>query len=354
MILHTCPHCKASAFYAAELEGAVHCHSCGGAFELSAFTKTDKAASVRLIRGLPVFAQRITRSRVFQNGGLSAAGAFAAWLLLSWIGVIPDNLRIVNRRTIDVDEWETVLQAVGLVTGGVPKPGGGIVFAAAETGFLVSNDGFVLTSAKLEPVLEFADLPAMLGEGHDLADNPGLARPSLERLLFYEFVFRNHALYGLGDPLRTWVFLNGQRYEAEVVLADDVAGFAVLKLEGKFPYRFELEDNLDEELLNREVRAVGLQANPRDLRTGPVTAATVATTKGTVSRKFKDDSGTHWMEHTAAITPYSRGGPLLTGSTAIAINAGGQPGIYRAISIAPHANRIDKAIREWREKHKKG
>lgn len=368
MILHICPHCNASSFYPADLQGTVHCHSCGRPFDLSAFTRTEKATWVRFTQALPPFAKRVVGSRVARYGVLSVVGVVALWLVTSWVGVIPDAARLVNRRTVSLKKWDTVVEAIVLVAAGAPKSGGGIEFLAAGSGFVISNDGFIVTTAHLEPVprlpsgarLASADLwyaslieqdlasRAFVFRDHSfyLADLPA----DLRRQVFRIVATSKPGLVGEDLSLRTWVFLNGRRYDAEVVLADSVSGFAVLKIDGDARYRFVLPKTGAAGLLNKEVSALGFQALPPDLRTVSITGAMIAATRGAISRTFKDDAGTEFIEHTAAIEPYNNGGPLLVGETAVGINSGGVPGIYRAISTAPYATKIETTLREWREK----
>ena len=96
MILHTCPHCRGTSFYTANLGDAVHCHQCGRPFELSPFTRTEKGALVRTVQSLPPLAWRLAQSRALRDGALGAMGLVILWLGASWFGVIPDAVRLVT------------------------------------------------------------------------------------------------------------------------------------------------------------------------------------------------------------------------------------------------------------------
>jgi hypothetical protein len=76
----------------------------------------------------------------------------------------------------------------------------------------------------------------------------------------------------------------------------------------------------------------------------------LSVTRGTISRVFVDKLGTEWIEHSAAIgRSGGTGGPLLLGDTIIGINIETDAGISRAVSVLPHRERIDRAIKRWKQ-----
>jgi S1-C subfamily serine protease len=319
MILHTCPHCANQSMYSAEAEGPTHCRSCGQAFELSEFTKTKPGLVVSAIRALHDALNRVRQSTATIYAGGAAAALLVLWAAISAFGLIPDELRLINRRFVHLDDETRVNAAVGIVTTGIAKAGGQIEFVSAGTAWAVSNDGFMVTNRHVVD-------PASFVLGDRLPQDVSNAIKTL----------------------KTWVYLNRKRFDCHVVAVDTVSDIALIHVEADLPYRFYLGDGDEVKRLNVEVTALGYHEMPDDTRRH-VFETPLARTTGTIARVYRDQAGTGWFEHTAAVKPGASGGPLLLGDVVIGINTKGEGSISRALDVAPFRNWIYRNMNEWRD-----
>jgi len=301
MILHTCPKCQMACLYSVGLGDEVNCHSCGARFTLTRFNRTDKDALTRIVQSAHLKAQALRSSRRL----LFAAGTLAAlvvlWLPASILGLLPDEWRVVNRRFASVAEESQLSESVALVAVGSADGHLGAVLEDVFTGVAITNDGFLLTSQVVARLTPFQDV---------------------------------------------WVFVAGRRYEAQVVGADKIADFAIIKIEAKLKYRFPIARANVISRYNVPVVAIGQQ--PVEGIRSPMNWP-LAITRGTISRVFSDDIGTEWIEHSAAIGERGRGGPLILDDRVIGVNSSSDFGISRAVAIGGYRDRIWQMIRTWRE-----
>lgn len=321
MILHTCPHCNGSSLYPIDRRGSVNCHSCGKEFPLSAFSKADPDKGVRFVRAVRGTIHRAAKSRIVIYATAGLASLLVIWFAISVFGLIPDEMRIVNRRFAAPDDWSRVEQAVGLLAIGTPTGDGGIRFLAYGTAWSISNDGFMLTSKHVADGAALAALTAMEGV-------PGSPQP------------------------RLWVYLDKQRLDAELVSVDSVADLAIIKVDSDLPYRFRLASKSFMPRLNAEIVAVGFQELGVEVQSA-VMNTPLRGTQGTISRVFSDAVGTHWIEHTAPIGQGSSGGPLFLDGIVVGMNTAGTDGIYRALALGPLRDRIASRVDEWRRARKR-
>ena len=314
MTLHTCPHCHASFLYPDDLEGKTNCRLCGQAFELSAYTRAKPSAAVRAVQSLRAAGRRARSSPTTIYVMAAVATLVVLWVVLSVFSFIPDEIRLVNRRFVSLDTWCRVERAVGLVGVGIPSEHGQIAFISCGTAWAISNDGFMVASKHILPPFS---LP--------------LATPM--------------------GSVRMWVYINKRRIDAQLVWNDVVADIALLKVDSYLPYRFKVGRERRVKRLNVEVVAVGFQEMPTAVES-KVIDTDLASTTGRISRVFQDDAGTYWLEHTAPLKAGSSGGPLLLGDTVVAINTGGEKGIYQALDATVYRDKIFKEMKGWRDRQK--
>jgi len=312
VILHTCPHCNGSSFYPEVLRGQTNCRSCGQPFELSQLTRAHPNSFVSAFLTIQRAARKARSAPATIYAAASVATLFVVWIVLSVFGFIPDEIRFANRRFVSLDNWERAKQAVGLVAVGIPNERGDIAFLSYGTAWAICNDGFMLTNKHI--VL--------------LATKP----PETP----------------LGE-VRTWVYVDKQRINADVVWADVVADIAVLKVDDYLPYRFRVGGKNTIQHLNVEVAAVGFQEMPTKVES-TVMDTELASTKGTVSRVYQDAVGTAWIEHTAPLKGGSSGGPLILDGRVIGINTTGEHGIYQALDLGPYRDKVFEVVKEWRDR----
>lgn len=306
MISHTCPHCGAQLLYAPDVTGPTHCRACGREFELSALTKSRPNAAVAawLATGRALRRIRESTLTIYIGGGL--LGLVLLWVVLSAFGLLPDAVRIVNRRYVSLNDWDRVTHAVGIAATGSAHLDGTIAFDAMGTAWAVSNDGFMLTN-----------------------------RHVISRSSLFD---------------RIWVYLDHKRYDAELVATDSVADIALIKVNGYLPYRFRVASAQAPPRLNLPVSALGYQEMPADAGTMMIETP-LATTQGQISRVYSDQSGTRWIEHTAAVKHGSSGGPLISNDVVIGINTKQEFGITSALDVAPFHEWMQTAIDDWRQRH---
>jgi len=152
-----------------------------------------------------------------------------------------------------------------------------------------------------------------------------------------------------------WVFLNGEKYIAEVEHISDSYDLAVLKLDHRFLHPFRLSESdtvsrgtdvfalgfpgaarsaLSTEEMLEDVRrenaedSVNKAFKPRDFE--------FILTTGSVSRSTEESEGRKWIQHNADINPGNSGGPLTTNDgTVVGINTLGQreaSGVFFSLS----------------------
>lgn len=299
MILHTCPDCGTPGFYASDLQGEVNCRSCGKAFELSRFTKTEKDSLVKFVESMRASAEGVRRSRALVYCFTGILLLVIVWAGVSTLGVIPDEWRILNRRFTGLDNQDAIEQSIGLVAIGEVGEGGAIAFASFGTAFAVANDGYMLTS--------------------------------------------KHVVDHVPSGSSIWVYINKRRLDARLVAQEMVDDWAILKVEEDLPYRFRLAARGTIGRLNVEVTALGFQETLADVPS-TVTDTPLARTTGSISRIYNDKVGTEWIEHTAALNPGSSGGPLLVDDIVVGLNTGGKPGVYRALSVGAFRKKLWRMI----------
>lgn len=315
MILHTCPHCNNSAMYALDAEGSTHCRSCGQEYTLSQFTRTKPNAFVQTIRSGQ---QALTRARSSPTTVYVLAGIVTLaiiWIILSIVGVLPDEVRALNRRFVRISDWDRVQKATGLLAIGVPKLNGEIEFFGYGTAWAISNDGFMVTN---NHVITGAKLAAV---GNDVR---------------------------IGD-MRLWIYVEQERIDAEIVWSDQVADIALLKVDEYVPFRFRMAGSALRVQLNVAVLAIGFQKMPGEVASH-VIETELASTSGAVSRLIQDSAGTRWIEHTAPLQSGSSGGPLVLNDRVIGMNTKGEFGVYQALDIGAYRAKLLKAAQNWRDK----
>lgn len=300
MILHTCPKCHTPCLYALELGAAVNCLSCGSAFTLTRFTKTEKDAFARFIESAQSKTQAARTSRRLLYAGVAVASTLIIWLGISAFGFIPDEWRVVNRRFASVTKESHLKSAVGLVAIGRGTGTDGDVFQKYLTAVAITNDGFMLTSKHITVSDLFLD---------------------------------------------AWVFVDGKRLDARIVGADKIADFALLKVDGTFARKFPLAQGSGATQLNVGVHAIGFEPLEKSIRSPGEWP--LAVTNGTISRTYADDLGTRWIEHSAVLGERSRGGPLILNDVLIGLNIDSKSGITRAVALAPYYEAISRMIDEW-------
>jgi hypothetical protein len=308
LVPYTCPYCKASSLYPPGQRGLTHCRSCGSAFALSQMNRTHPNPAVKVLRDIREGWHRARTSRVTIYCGAGLLALLVVWLALSAFGFLPDELRLVNRRFVALSDWKHVEQAVGLVALGAADGEGGITFVQYGTAWAVSNDGFMLTSKHV------------------------LTPP--EALL--------HA------PLGAWVYLNHERYDAQLVWQDSVADVALLKIDAYIPYRFRIAPTGSVQRLNVPVRVIGFQKMPTEVDS-TVRDTPLASTDGTISRLYQDKVGTHWIEHSAPVKAGGSGGPVLLGDRAIGLSCTGDRGYYQALDATAYRDKIFTLVKEYRK-----
>lgn len=308
MIPFTCPHCKASSLYPPEQRGRTHCRSCGAAFVLSQMNRTHPNPAVKLIRDLIRTFQTARTSRATIYSGAGAAALLLVWLALSVFGFLPDEIRLVNRRFVNLDDWKRIQKAVGLVAVGAADGQGDIVFLQYGTAWAVSNDGFLLTCKHVLP--------------------PPEAQAHL--------------------PLRTWVYLNNERFDAELVWQDTVTDLALLKVDAYIPYRFRIAPKGSVQRLNVPVRVIGFQEMPEQVDS-TVRDTPLASANGTISRLYQDKVGTWWIEHTAPVIAGGSGGPVALGDSVVGLSCTGDRGYYQALDTTVYGEKISKVIKDFRK-----
>jgi S1-C subfamily serine protease len=262
---------------------------------------------VRALQSANVTLRRGLRSKPALYSLAGAALAMVSWGGVSWLGLVPDEWRVFNRRFASLDNRDTLTDAIGLVVVGQPGSGGTISYRSLGTAVAITNDGYMLTS--------------------------------------------KHVLQGEAQG-KIWVYLNKRRFDARAVGEDSVADWAMLKVDDDLRYRFKMAGPGAIACLNVPVSALGFQETIADV-TSPLTDPPVAVTQGTVSRVYSDVVGTEWIEHTAALKAGSSGGPLVLDDVLVGINVGGSDGIYRALSVGAISANIQKVIKRARAKDRK-
>jgi len=131
----------------------------------------------------------------------------------------------------------------------------------------------------------------------------------------------------------------------QVVGADKLADFGIIKASGSFAQRFRLAGPDAISRLNVAVQAIGYEPLEKEIRS-PIEWP-LAITSGTVGRTYSDDVGTKWIQHSAAIGERSRGGPLVFHDLVVALNVSSSSGITRALAIAPYRGDISRMIGQW-------
>jgi len=306
LILHTCPSCQTPCLYTGELGQEVSCRSCGSRFTLDRANRTDKDRVTRFFESARLKAEAARSSRRLVIAGAVVLGLVMCWFGASVFGLIPDEWRMLNRRFASVTNESSLSKVVGLIAVGRQDAKKGAVFEAYFSAVAISNDGFMLTSK-------------------------GVSDKSVLK--------------------RVWLFLDERRLEAEVVGADSIADFAVIKVDAELELRFPLAKPNAITRYNIPVVAVGHDAvsdvsSPMDWP--------LAITRGTISRVFTDDLGTRWVEHSAAVGKHGQGGPLILNDEIIGINTAPSGNLNRAIEIGGYRERINRMIEGWREKPASG
>jgi S1-C subfamily serine protease len=129
-----------------------------------------------------------------------------------------------------------------------------------------------------------------------------------------------------------WVFFGGTKHEAQIAYSSGKYDFSILKVASFAGKPFRLS-GLAEQKRGLAVIACGYPGaassfagalsgakEPGNLKTFKANIAEYfekrdfeyVRTDGTISKVFKEDNGTAWIQHTAAINPGNSGGPLMT------------------------------------------
>jgi S1-C subfamily serine protease len=227
-----------------------------------------------------------------------------SWFVLSIVGLIPDEMRVVNRRFVDERDSASVTSATGLLAIGIVSEAGEVTFIASGTAWAISNDGFLLTARHIV--------------------RPGLGWLSANT-----------------DLLRVWVFINKRRLDARVVWEDSISDLALVKCAEPcyVPKRYRLASESTTIPSNAAITTIGFPEMPIDVE-APMLETELSFTAGTVSRAFADAAGTRWFEHTAPTKPGSSGGPVMAGVRVIGLNVKREDGTTQALDLRLYRSRI--------------
>ena len=148
-------------------------------------------------------------------------------------------------------------------------------------------------------------------------------------------------------PLRTWVYLNNERFDAELVWRDTVADLALLKVDAYIPYRFRTRRR--ERSSDSTCRCGSSVFRRCRQKSIPLRDTPLASANGTISRLYQDKVGTWWIEHTAPVKAGGSGGPVALGDSVVGLSCTGDRGYYQAIDTTVYGEKIAQVIKDFRK-----
>lgn len=311
---YQCPHCQSVALYPDSARGSsVACKACGRSYRLTS-RRRPLDYQPRAKRALTLFRRKLDPRPIIIALG-TGASLCIVWFFVSAVGFIPDELRIVNRRFVDLSDDNTIAEAMGFV----------IVGAS-----ITASDG------------RHAEIPISTGSAFAI-DPSGIMLTNRHIVQEFQHMIkapRSNTTLVKVEPILC-VVVQRERFSAEIIYEDANADLALLKVDKAFRHRFRLARNPDLSR-NQGGHAIGFPAFAME----PVSVGEVmeeqqsllllesfllgrdtrltldalfksrdyecVSTSGNVVRSYTERLGTQWLEHDALVGPGNSGGPFIT------------------------------------------